>query len=1002
MAIDFYDAVNGDGLFDLLGKVFHAQQVVNDARGSDIPTALTAILTQAENFPDSLTFSAAMEPVPGIKGTAESNLSSAMTQLQRVAAAVIVQVVNADNPQANTQLTTALAEMLAQMKDQNETVDACTVSVSIADVGSPAGDGVFVLSKKRGDGLVAENIIAESLKIECTADGPNATLRVSSDASTTSKLDSAWPLASGTSSALVSIETTRSLLLNSDFDADTVYANQPDDWVLTVGTRGTTILMTTIEQQTIAIAGTPTGGYYLLHWTNAAGHTQTTAPIPYNGNGSTVQSALRALKGLEKVTVSSSGTSPDYTHTITFKGRGGNVGQLASTNRMTGATSVNEKQSIVITGKPDGGTFTLSITANGSTHTTAGIPYNAAIGTTEIAMENTSNLDDVAVTGSTFPNGTQVVEFRGSTAGVDLSAMAIDVSGLTKTAAAVSVTTTTPGSAGNGLPAAQAYWSFEDSSTTDFLDSVNGVDLPSFTGNPMTSVAGIQGNAIRIPTWDDYLQSSFVSQLQLAPSTDYTLACWVKLPAASNATHFTVYLQPQGGSNNYLYLDGISGSDFGVSISVHDNSGNSATKSSATTLSFGAWHLVIARLDFTNSTIGVSIDGGNFTTAAWTHNFSSVANWRISVTCPDLGIVDEIGLWASAFSNSDASNLWHSGAGWSYPYFGTDEIQSVSLTNDPTGGTFTLSWNNGSSTQTTAAIAYNATSGDVRDALVATSTIAPGDVITSGGPLPTTPVSVKFTGAYAGTNVNQMTGSGASLTQNAIVGTISTIQDGSPDSGSITHATTVPGTPQVYTGDKALILASNGSEMTCLHQRVTTLKASTPYGFCLWACHDGSSISAGVITIDLVDGISGTVLQDEQGTNASLSFNASGLTGSFKPLTELVAGGTECVFRTPAVLPDIVYLRVRISTAVTSAKKVFLDHLILTPLTELYRGGPWVACLGGADRFRIGDTFTLTTTNDRSGLLQEWFERNFGMSLLGLLLPSNSAGGETIPDSVVS
>lgn len=94
------------------------------------------------------------------------------------------------------------------------------------------------------------------------------------------------------------------------------------------------------------------------------------------------------------------------------------------------------------------------------------------------------------------------------------------------------------------------------------------------------------------------------------------------------------------------------------------------------------------------------------------------------------------------------------------PYNANDELQTVTITGTPTGGTFTLTFDG----QTTAGIAYNAAAAAVQSALEALSNIAVGDVTVAGGPGPGTPYTVTFTGAYAGTDVAVMTASGASLT----------------------------------------------------------------------------------------------------------------------------------------------------------------------------------------------------------------------------------------------
>lgn len=87
----------------------------------------------------------------------------------------------------------------------------------------------------------------------------------------------------------------------------------------------------------------------------------------------------------------------------------------------------------------------------------------------------------------------------------------------------------------------------------------------------------------------------------------------------------------------------------------------------------------------------------------------------------------------------------------------TNEVQSVTITGTPTGGTFTLTWDS----QTTAAIAYNATAATVQTALAALSNIGAGNIAVTGSA--GGPYSVTFQGTLFGTNVDQMTAT-ASLT----------------------------------------------------------------------------------------------------------------------------------------------------------------------------------------------------------------------------------------------
>lgn len=76
---------------------------------------------------------------------------------------------------------------------------------------------------------------------------------------------------------------------------------------------------------------------------------------------------------------------------------------------------------------------------------------------------------------------------------------------------------------------------------------------------------------------------------------------------------------------------------------------------------------------------------------------------------------------------------------------GTNEKQTVVLSSGVTGGTFTLSFNDGvNPAQTTGTIAHNANAAAVQSALEALSNVGVGDVAVTGGPLPATGVVIEF------------------------------------------------------------------------------------------------------------------------------------------------------------------------------------------------------------------------------------------------------------------
>lgn len=71
-----------------------------------------------------------------------------------------------------------------------------------------------------------------------------------------------------------------------------------------------------------------------------------------------------------------------------------------------------------------------------------------------------------------------------------------------------------------------------------------------------------------------------------------------------------------------------------------------------------------------------------------------------------------------------------------------DEIQTVTITGTPTGGTFVLRFGG----QNTTALNWNCSSSDMQTALRALSSITGSNVIVTGGPGPGTPFIVEFTG----------------------------------------------------------------------------------------------------------------------------------------------------------------------------------------------------------------------------------------------------------------
>jgi hypothetical protein len=106
---------------------------------------------------------------------------------------------------------------------------------------------------------------------------------------------------------------------------------------LTVNDANATISAQLTETQTVVIGGTPTGGTYTL---SGGPLTGTTGTIPYNGTALQVQTALQAVAPAGcTVTVTQTGSSPNFTNTVTFTGLTASATALTySTAGLTGGS----------------------------------------------------------------------------------------------------------------------------------------------------------------------------------------------------------------------------------------------------------------------------------------------------------------------------------------------------------------------------------------------------------------------------------------------------------------------------------------------------------------------------------------------------------------------------------------------------------------------------------------------------------------------------------------
>lgn len=296
MAMNLYNAAECDGLFQIQGKGFYALQTLNTARLTTVPDEVEDFLAQHE-----LLSGAASTAVDGVSAAAEAWVLSGSVlsgAIRMACEQILIEAVAADAAQPSRSLKRALAYLIDQMETSGAHVEANAVTLSLAADAGNTGDVAIAYTTARGDGRAQENLYAETIDAVVTAAGTAPSITFLGDAAESDRLSQAWPASSGCNTTISAVGAADSLLTNGGFETTTI-AHVPDGWIIAVGTPGTSVTVTTPEVQTIAISGTPTGGHYILYWSNAAGITRATAPLAYNASGSAVQTALRAIPGLE-------------------------------------------------------------------------------------------------------------------------------------------------------------------------------------------------------------------------------------------------------------------------------------------------------------------------------------------------------------------------------------------------------------------------------------------------------------------------------------------------------------------------------------------------------------------------------------------------------------------------------------------------------------------------------------------------------------------------------
>ncbi|MGD9648278.1 MAG: hypothetical protein AB7U73_21380, partial [Pirellulales bacterium] len=324
---------------------FAAFESLNTARATTIPTKLQAITDEFASL--ALDYQAIAGQMPAAGDNFASAGNGLATALRTAAADLIIQTVYDDNPQLSRDIATSLAELIRQMIDQSETVEENVVSTTptVNYDGANIGNSRLLIDGYSAGALRAsQNLLAETLTGIITGATSRPQWLLTGQEAAPSDLDGDWPLGSGASASfsLTDPKLGEGLLGAANFEtgnADNDYL--PDGWIVVTGTPGAagTIRRQKYGTSTVAIAGSPTTGTYelILAATLPVAKTLRSAAIPYDATASELQAILRLLPGLEQVTVTATGTSPNLTHTIQFVGAA-NVTITGSVNNLDAGT----------------------------------------------------------------------------------------------------------------------------------------------------------------------------------------------------------------------------------------------------------------------------------------------------------------------------------------------------------------------------------------------------------------------------------------------------------------------------------------------------------------------------------------------------------------------------------------------------------------------------------------------------------------------------------------
>ena len=483
-----------------------------------------------------------------------------------------------------------------------------------------------------------------------------------------------------------------------------------------------------------------TAGTFRLTFNNGS-IARTTAPIPFDATVGEVQAALEALTsigGPDNVVVSNADGGPwdvEFTGELAAReqlelivdgsGLTLDVRPPVASQRQAGDSSHNEIQELTAPAAT-GGTFTLSFTHGGSTATTAPIPFDATAAQLRSSLEALANIGsgNVSVSGGSGSGWT--IEFVGALGNTNVSLLAVDGSSLT------------------GLPVVREIVHHvagaNERQTVTLSPSATGGQFTLTFGSDTTAPLPFNATAAQV---ESALQSlpSLQNGVIRVTSSRPTGGPWEVEFAGRLATTDVALLS---GDGSHL-TGGFADSEIDVTQDASRPGVNEVQTIAFSTPPAdpqgGTFQLSLSAGSVSRTTADLPFDAGPAAVQAALEQLDDigVGNVRVTGSAGGSWNVEFVGDLASqdlpalVVRTSELSRNEPIEVVQVQEASPTNELQTVTLPALTSGGTWTLAFDDGTSTETTGPLPFDASPRAVQAALESLANIAPGDVRVRGG-----------------------------------------------------------------------------------------------------------------------------------------------------------------------------------------------------------------------------------------------------------------------------